>query len=791
MRQIGQPLPRREDHRLLRGEARFIADLLVSDLHDAVVVRSPFARARINSVDTGAVQQAEGVAGVLTAADLEGVENAITRQFYTLTPAFVARHEVSLGPYREPVLADRQVNRVGEPVAMVVASSREAAEDGAELLDVDYDTLDPIVDPDEAMETDSEPILSGLPNNVQSSFRITVGDPQEEIAGAERTVSGRFRIARSVGSPIETRGVIAVPPTGAEPLTVWSTTQIPHLLRSYLADFLRWDERSIRVVAPDMGGSFGGGIYPEELLTALAALRLRRPVRWLEDRRENLGNARHSRDQMIDATLAYDRIGRFRAMKMRIVQDCGSANPFGLTLPFNVASHARGQFAIDHFDVEGLCVLTNKNRVTPVRGAGRPEATFVLDRLVDMAATDLEMDPADLRMVNLIPAEEMPRDMGMLYRDGAPMVYDSGNYPDQLRCALDAFGYEERRQAATKPRDDGLLAGIGISAHVEATGLGPHETARIEIDELGHVILTCGSNPHGQSHSTTLAQVAGEVLDLPYDRIETRFGDTALLSRGGGTFGSRSAVTAGTAVWRASTKLRDMLKELAAEQLECDPADLVLVDGRVHPRGVPGLALTFGELAGAARSDSRVTDSGSILMAEDEFTPPSVTFGSGTHIASVLVDRETGMVKVTDYLVVDDCGTILNPIVVNGQQHGGVVHGIGNALLEEVHHNEEGQLMSGTFLDYLLPTIAETPEITVIHRPHPTPLNPPGIKGAGEGSTASAPGAVANAIVDALRPLPIEINEIPITPQRLLELIRQAEIDLGADRRAGPPAPPE
>ncbi len=775
MKLIGHPLPRREDHRLLRGEARFIADLRVPDLHDAVAIRSPFARARITAVNTRAAQRADGVVAVLTASDLDGAQNAITRQFYTLTPAFVARHEVDLGRYQEPILAGKRVNRVGEPVAMVIASSREAAEDAAELVDVEYENLVPIVDPFEAMDIDSEPVLADHPNNVQSSFRITIGEPEKEIGLSQRSVGGRFRIARSVGSPIETRGVIAIPPTGAELLTVWSTTQIPHVLRSYLAEFLHYDERAIRVVAPDMGGSFGGGIYPEELLTALAALRLRRPVRWLEDRRENLGNARHSRDQVIDAVLAYDRSGRFRAMKMRIVQDCGSTNPFGLTLPFNVASHARGQFALDHFDVEGLCVLTNKNRVTPVRGAGRPEATFVLDRLVDMAARDLGMDPAGLRMINLIPAEEMPRDMGMLYRDGNPMVYDSGDYPEQLRCALDSFGYKEKRRTAQKPRPDGLLPGIGISAHVEATGLGPHEVARIEIDHDGSVTLTCGSNPHGQSHATTLAQVAGEVLDLPYDRIETRFGDTILLPEGGGTFGSRSAVTAGTAVWKASTRMRDMLKKIAADLLECHPADLVLSGGKVHPKGVPGLALTYRELAGAAQGDSALEETGSKLSAEDRYTPPSVTFGSGTHIASVLVDRETGMVRVTDYLVVDDCGTILNPVVVDGQQHGGVVHGIGNALLEEVHHDREGQLLSGTFLDYLLPTLAETPDITVIHRPHPTPLNPPGIKGAGEGSTASAPGAIANAIVDALRPLPIEINEIPITPHRLLDLIRQAE----------------
>ncbi len=767
MKQVGEALPRREDGRLLRGRARYMADLAFDDSLDAIVVRSPFARARILSIDASAALAADGVVAVLTADDLVGVEPALTRQFYSLTPAFIERHQVFLGPYREPVLARDRVSRMGEPVAFLIATDRRAAEDAAELVEVDYEPLDPIVDPLRAIAPGSDLVVSDVPGNIQASFHIIVGDPTSAVEAAERKVSGRFRIGRSVGSPIETRGAVGIPATGSEPLTVWSSTQIPHILRAYLAEFLRCPEEDLRVAAPDMGGSFGGGIYAEELLVAFAARLLGQPVRWLEDRRENLANARHSRDQIIDALLAYDTSGSFRALEMHIVQDCGSANLFGLTLPFNIASHARGQFAIDHFDVTGLCVLTNKTRNTPVRGAGRPEATFVLDRLVDMAATDLGIDPADLRHRNLIPAREMPRDMGMLYRDGAPMVYDSGDFPDQLRTALEAFDYWGKRRRQDEAAGSNLALGIGVSSHVEATGLGPHETARVEIDDSGTVVLTCGSNPHGQSHATTLAQVAGETLGIRYDRIETRFGDTGLLERGGGTFGSRSAVTAGAVVHGASVELRRRILDLASEMLECDPADLIIRDGYVSPRGVPGISVSFAELA----------TGGAPLRAEDEFVPPTVTFGSGTHIASVAVDRETGVVNLTGYVVVDDCGTVLNPMVVDGQQHGGVAHGIGNALLEEAVYDEGGQLLSGTFIDYLLPTAADVPDIEIIHRPHPTPLNTLGVKGAGEGSTASAPGAIANAVVDALRPLRIEINELPITPQRLVELIRAAEAE--------------
>ena len=470
MNQVGQRLPRSEDRRLLTGAATFMADLATPDVLEAVVLRSPFARATIISIDADAALAANGVVAVLTADSLLAVEPALTRQFYTLTPSFVDRHDVYLGPYREPILAEGQVNRVGEPVAMLIATSRGAAEDAVELIDVDYEPLAPVTDPEAAMQPGSDLVAPDVPDNVQSSFHITVGDPDRVFSDADHIVEGRFRIARSVGVPMESRGVMAAPATDEAVLTVWSSTQIPHVLRSYIAEFLHCDESDLRVTAPDMGGSFGGGIYPEEMLVPFAAQLLDRPVRWLEDRRENLGNARHSRDQVINGALAFDTSGRFQALRLRIVQDCGSANLFGLTLPFNIASHARGQFAIDHYDVEGFCVLTNKTRNTPVRGAGRPEATFVLDRLVDTAADELGLDPAEMRRRNLIPAEEMPRDMGMLYRDGAPMVYDSGDFPDQLEAALEFAGYHDLRRRQAELKDQGVAMGIGVSSHVEATG---------------------------------------------------------------------------------------------------------------------------------------------------------------------------------------------------------------------------------------------------------------------------------------------------------------------------------
>jgi len=767
---VGIPVPRTEDARLISGQGHYLADLAIPGMLEAVVVRSQDAAGELRSLDADEALSLPGVRMVMTAADLPESARAITRSFYVLTPQFVERHAVEVGGSSEPVLAAGRVCRVGEPTALIVATDRYVAEDARRLVLADVDPSPAVVDPEAALSPGSPLVDPAVPGNLHGRFDVVVGDPDRARENAEHRVSARFRIARSVGSPLENRGVAAK--WVDDTLTVWSTTQIPHVLRSYLAPMLGLEEERIRVIAPDMGGSFGGGVYPEEVLVPLAAMRLGRPVRWLEERGEDLMNSRHSRDQLIDAELAFDGNGSFRSLSMRILQDCGAVNPFGITLPFNVASHARSVYRIDHFRAEGLCVLTNKTRNTPVRGAGRPEAAFVVDRLVDMAAHRLGMDPADLRLKNLIPADEMPKDMGMMYRDGNQLVYDSGDFPDQVRTALEASGYQTLRDR--KPRSDRHRIGVGMSCHVEGTGLGPHEAAEVRVDTSGKIVVRCGSQPHGQSHATVLAQVCADVFGIRPDDVLVRTGDTALLPFGGGTFGSRSGVTASAVVRIASEQTRRKLEELASDVLEIAVNDLVFEGGRVFPRGVPDAGLTFAELARLAApgpASRRPHDPG--LASLNTFVPPSVTFSSGTQVAVVEVDIDTGMVEVLDVVVVDDCGTILNPMVVDGQQHGGVAHGLGNILLEEFRYDDTGQPGSVTFMDYLLPTATDVPSITVIHRSHPTPLNPLGVKGAGEGATASAPAGIANAICDALAEFGVEVTEMPISPARLLDLIDQ------------------
>ena len=772
---VGAGLSRFEDHRLVTGEAKFMADIPLPDCLEAAFIRSHFAAAEIKSIDTSEALKIEGVQAIFTASDLTNIEPALTRDFYNLTPEFVERHSVELRTYREPLLALDRVRRVGEPVALVIATDRSIAEDASELVDIEYQELPAVADILSALDPDAPLVNPEVPGNVDATFKVSVGTPIRNMPSHLRQLFRTFRIGRSVGCPIENRGVMAKWDPEDSRLTVWSSTQIPHLLRSYIAESLRSETEAIRVIVPDMGGSFGGGVYPEEVLIPFAARELGKPVRWLEDRTESLVNARHSRDLSIDATLLYDDAGTLHALDLDIRQDTGAYNPFGLTLPFNIASHARGPYSIENFGARGVCVLTNKTRNTPVRGAGRPEATFVIDRLIDMAARSLSIDPAEIRKRNLIPSDAMPSDQGMLYRDGAPLIYDSGDYPDQLRKALDLAGYEDFRERQVEFQALGRAVGIGISCHVEATGIGPHEDARMTVNESGKVLVYTGSCPHGQSHETTLAQIAADELSVSPEDVVVYSRDTDLVPLGVGTFGSRSAVTAGSVVQQASVSLRERLLSLASEFLECAESDLVLQGGKVSPKDAPHLGLSFGELAKKASSQSETPlsrPSGLALEVEERFSPSAVTFGSGTHIAIVEVDTDTGLVTVLEYFVVADCGTIINSLVVDGQQHGGIVHGLGNMLLEESDYDSFAQPMTTTFLDYLLPVALDVPPMTVLHSPHPTPLNPLGVKGAGEGATASAPAAIANAIVDAVSPTPIDLTEIPISPCRLIELLR-------------------
>jgi aerobic carbon-monoxide dehydrogenase large subunit len=595
-------------------------------------------------------------------------------------------------------------------------------------------------------------------------------------------LAARFRIGRSIGVPIETRGSVATWDRATETLTLWATTQRSHWLRSYLSEMLVIPEEHVRVVAPDMGGSFGSGLYPEDIAMSHIARVLGRAVRWIEDRQENLGNARHARDQIHDAEIAFNNDGTIVGLRDRFLQDCGAYNPYAVTISYNTVCNLRSEYKIENFVAEAKCVLTNKTSNTPVRGAGRGEATFVIDRLLDMVARELDMDPAEVRLRNLVPSEEMPYDTGIIYRDGVPMVLDSGDFPAQLRAALDAIDYDEVRKRQRDQRDPARRVGVGISTYIEGSGIGPFEAAAVKIDATGRAIVSSGSNPHGQSHETTLAQVCADALGVRVEDVTVRAGDTAIIDHGGGTNASRSAVTAGMAVHLATEKVRKKVSAVAGSLLEVDPSDVVIEAGQVFPAGAPAHAVSLAEVAVAAGPGPRSHLPEGMEPGLNEvahYVPPTVTFATGTHVAVVEVDEQTGFVRVLDYVVVDDCGVMLNPLIVDGQIHGGIAHGIGNALYEEAVYNEDGQFLTATFMDYLLPTAAEIPNLRVVHDEHPTPLNTLGVKGAGEGGTVSPPAAITNAICDALRPFDVRITEMPVTPDRLYGLITSARASSG------------
>jgi carbon-monoxide dehydrogenase large subunit len=775
---VGRRLRRKEDARLVRGAGRFTADIHLPGALHAAVLRSPFAHAEITRLDVAQALEVEGVVAAFTGADLAGrVGTFVEAAGKEITPALQAQVDVELKSCPLPVMAHGRALWVGQPVAVVVASDRYAAEDGLEAIVADYEPLDAISDAASAL-ADGAPVLhEALGDNVAARLAMSSGDVDGAFAAAPFTLRERFTFGRSAGNAMETRSVQASWDEGREELTVWITSPRPHLIRTNLSEMLGLPLERIRVIAPDIGGSFGTGLFGEDALVPFLAMTLRRPVRWTEDRQEALMGTRHCRDQVHDIEVAYDHDGRILALRDRFLVDVGAYNAYAVTVSYNSAAHLRGQYAIDTFSIEGLNVFTTKAPVAPVRGAGRPEAVFALDRALDLIAAERGLDPADVRRRNLIPAEEMPRPMGMPYRDGTEMVYDSGDYPAQLEQALEAIGYDELRAQQAEWRAQGRLVGVGISSYVEGSGFGPYEGAIVRLDPHGHLHVVTGAKPHGQGLETTLAQVCADEFGLDPERITVTAGDTSLIQFGIGTFASRSAVTAGTAVGVAAGRLREKVLAVAGELLEASPADLEIVEHGVASRDVQEHAVSFEEIHAAAAPGPRNRLPAGLepgLEIEYYFVPPTVTFASGTHVASVEVDPETGFVDVLRYVTVDDCGRMLNPTVVEGQIQGGVAHGIGTALFEGVLYDEECQLLTGSYMDYLLPTSAEVPPIEVGHQEYLSDLNPFGIKGCGEGGAVSPPAAIANAVVDALRPLRINVNRVPLGPETLLDLIAQA-----------------
>jgi carbon-monoxide dehydrogenase large subunit len=777
---MGKSVRRVEDEPLLKGRGRFVADVKLPGTLEAVFVRSPHAHARIGRIDATTTRAAPGVAAVITAADIAGRTAPICVAGEVHTPERLLK---ALNPldkvHPTPLLPESRVTYVGQPVAVVVAESLDQARDAAELLSVEYDPLPAVVDPVAALAGDAPLVEPEFGSNLVLSVGTTKGDPTSVFARAKVVVEEEFVSHRYVAAPLETRGIQASmdPVTGV--LTVWASTQTAHVLQSLIAVSLKLPVERVHVVACDVGGGFGqkGVQSVEDMLVSFAAVELARPVRWIEGRSENLTAAPHARDQVHRIAVAATEDGRILALRDEAIMNCGAYNFLGLVVPYNSLSHLLGPYDVPNATILVKGVLTHSMYTTPYRGAGRPEAVFAMERILDRLAAKLGLEPADVRARNLVAKEAMPYDTGLLYRDGFPQVYDSGDFPELLKRARKLVDLERFRAAQRAGFPDGKLRGVGFSMYVEGTGMGPFEGATVRVLGSGRVQVASGACSSGQGHRTVYAQIAADVLGAPLDAIDVVGGDTSTVPFGIGTIASRSTVTAGNAIHQAAVQVKERLLALAGEAMETAPEDLELAEGKVRLKGVPDRSLTFAHLAReAAAAVLRRGARGDGLLAETAyFRPPTVTYASAANATVVAIDPDTGTVAVERFVVVHDCGRVVNPLLADAQIAGGVMQGIGGALAEQMVHDATGQPLTGSFLDYALPVADDAPELVLDHIESPSPRNPLGVKGLGEGGAIGPPAAIANAIEDALRGRGVVVRRGPFTSSTVWKLIKGEE----------------
>ena len=763
---VGASPKRKEDGRFVAGRGRYLDDVRVEGLLHLAVVRSPHAHARVAGVDGAAARACDGVIAVLTLADLPELAAATVPP---LVPEPKGR------PYVHPVLAGARVRHVGEPVAVVVATSPYAAADGVERVAVAYDPLPAAVSPAAASAVGAPRVNETWPDNLASVTTSAKGQPAEALARAPVVVAARLAYPRVAGMPLETRGVLAAPDPIGGGLTVWTSTQVPFAVRSAIAPVVGLAEERIRVLVPDVGGGFGvkGHVYPEEILVAVVARRLGRPVKWVETRSEHCLTAAGDRDQVHEARIGVERDGHIIAIETAFTRDHGVAPTLGEAITLNTINHLPGPYHVPHYRGTGRNVLTHKTFAAAYRGAGRPEAAFVLDRLLDRAARTIGMDPAALRRLNLIRPDEMPVPTGLTYRDGAPITYDPADYPaafDRLLATLDYDGWRARQ---AKRRGGPRPIGIGLCAYVEGTGIGPFEGADIRVDPDGTVFVHLGVCAQGQGHETTLAQIAADELGVALESVAVVGGDTSLVGYGMGTIASRVAAVGGPAVQRSAAQVAHKARLVGAEMLECAPEDVVLAEGRVGVRGAPGKSLTLGQVARAAVRSRAVADAGGPgLSACAFFYPDTVTWAFGVQGVVLEVDLESCAISLLRLAAMHDCGRAINPVIVEGQLHGGIAQGLGSALGEALIYDDAGQLLTGSLMDYPMPRADEMPPLDVVHMDFPSVINPLGIKGVGESGVISPAAAVANAVEDALADYGVQVDRPPLTSSAVFELLR-------------------
>jgi carbon-monoxide dehydrogenase large subunit len=775
-RVLGKPLRRNEDPRLLTGLALFTDDVHLAGMLHVAFLRSPYAHARILRIDAARARQRAGVVAVYTAAELG--------DYWQPGPLLVSPPPIEGLVFHERTqvpLARDKVRHAGEPLAVVVAESRYVAEDALGDIDVDYEPLPAVVDLEKALEPDSPRVHDDLGSNLAAHVIQQRGDYEAAKRQADRVIHRRLTYDHGAAAALENRGLVAEWDARQARLTVWDTTQAPIPIRNGLAARLGLSEHHVRVIAPFVGGGFGPKImmfYPEELVVPWLAMQLGRPVKWIEDRAENFVATTHERSQIHNAEIALTRDGLILGVHDEFLHDTGAYDPYGLTVPINSQCTLLGPYNIPNYYSEFKAVFTNKTLVTPYRGAGRQHGVFVIERLLDIAARELKLDLLDIRRRNFLPPDSFPHDNNIIYQDFAPLVYDSGNYAPILEHALRLIEHDEFvKKEQPRLRKEGRHVGIGVVAYVEGTGIGPYEGARVQVEATGKVSVATGVGTQGQGHFTSFAQVAAEQLGVDLEDVEVVTGDTDQFHWGTGTFASRGAVVAGNAVHAAALRVREKVLKFASEVLEAPPDQLEIGGGKVRVRGEPARSVTLGDLAGRANPLRGAVRPGTEpgLEATEYFGPARGTTASGVHAAILEVDPETMRIVIRKYVVVHDCGTVLNPLILEGQVHGGVAQGIGNSYYEQLLYDENAQLVNASFMDYLLPTSLDVPPIVVGHEETPSPLNPLGVKGAGEAGAIPTGALFAQAVEDALHDVPLEILEIPLSPNRLWELVMNAD----------------
>ena len=774
-RQFGQPIKRNEDPRLLTGRALFTDDVQLDGMLHAAFLRSDLAHALIHSIDVEGASRRPGVAAVYTAGDLG--------EFWQPGPLLVPPPPVEQLEFHQRTqvpLAKEKVRHAGEAVAMVIAESRYLAEDALDDIFVDYEPLDAVTGLEAALSEGSPLVHEDLGHNIGARVTQTKGNWTQAEAEADLVIRRRFHYDRGTAAALENRGIVASWDEKGQRLTVWDTTQAPIAIRNGLAAMLGLSEHQVRVIAPFIGGGFGPKImmfYPEEVLLAWATLLLGRPVKWIEDREENFYATTQERGQVHDAAIALKGDGTILGIKDSFIHDAGAYAPYGLTVPLSSQCTLLGPYVVPSYHSEFSSVFTNKPIVTPYRGAGRQHGVFVMERLMDAAAKELNIELVEIRRRNLIPPDSFPYNNEIIFQDFTPLVYDSGNYEPALDRALQLIGYQEFiREEQPQREANGERVGIAVVNYIEGTGIGPYEGARVTVEASGKVSVATGVGTQGQGHYTSFAQVVAEQIGVAVSDVHIVTGDTDLFYWGAGTFASRGAVVAGNAMHAAAVKVRGKILKLAGDKLEAAEEDLELIAGRVQVKGVPETSISLGQLAAEANPMRGAVQPGTEpgLEATEYFGPERGATASGVHAMILRVDPETFTLEIEKYVVVHDCGTVINPLILEGQIQGGVAQGIGNAFYEQLHFDENGALRNASLMDYLLPTATDVPNIVSDHVETPSPLNPLGVKGAGEAGAIPVGALFAQALDNAYRDIGFEVREIPLSPNRLFELVTEA-----------------